>query len=329
MDDRPTSTVEDAAAQEVYRLMRLDAITLEQAVERAGLPRTEIADVRRRLAGLGLLDGTADVVVDAAAALSRMLGDGRDRLAEALRLVTERQHDALTLAGGYLSVAAETRGGAVEIMPRDGHFRSRMESILEHAADTTRRELVAMHPHAVWDERFFEVALERTRRQREKGVAIRTLYSQQTLRDASLREYMRRKAELGMEIKAAPITPIRMLVYDREFAIVDAPRDDDIGAILIRDRLLAEPLVDFFEYCWITASDLDDVVRSTDDSRLTGQQRAVLRLLASGAKDEAIARGLEVSVRTVTRIVAELSAQLGATSRFQAGVKAARLGWLD
>lgn len=132
-----------------------------------------------------------------------------------------------------------------------------------------------------------------------------------------------------MHIKAAPITPIRMLVYDRELAIVDAPRDPDIGAIVIRDRLLAEPLVDFFEYCWITASDLDDVVGSTDESGLTDQQRAVLRLLASGAKDEAIARGLEISVRTVTRIVAELSAQLGATSRFQAGVKAARLGWLD
>jgi DNA-binding CsgD family transcriptional regulator len=140
---------------------------------------------------------------------------------------------------------------------------------------------------------------------------------------------MQRKMEAGMLIRAAPITPIRMLVYDRELAIVDAPRDKEIGAIAIRDRLLAEPLVDFFEYCWITASDLDEVLGSTDGSGLTEQQTAVLRLLASGTKDEAIARSLGVSVRTVTRIVAELTGQLGATSRFQAGVLAARLGWLD
>lgn len=71
------------------------------------------------------------------------------------------------------------------------------------------------------------------------------------------------------------------------------------------------------------------MLRSTDGSGLTEQQTAVLRLLASGAKDEAIARNLGVSVRTVTRIVAELTSELGATSRFQAGVLAARLGWLD
>jgi DNA-binding CsgD family transcriptional regulator len=328
MDDR-TTTADDAAAQSVYRHMRLEGTTLEQAVERAGRPLAETPRIRARLAGLGLLDPAAEVATDAAAALSRMLDDGRDRLAEALRAIAEHQNDALTLATGYLGTALQATGAAVEIMPKDDRFRLRMETLLEHAAATTRAELVAMHPNAVWDERYFGVALERTRRQRERGVEIRTLYSQQTLRDASLRDYMRRKAALGMRIRAAPITPIRMLVYDRELAIVDAPRDADIGAIVIRDRLLAEPLVDFFEYCWITASDLDDVVGSTDESGLTDQQRAVLRLLASGAKDEAIARGLGISVRTVTRIVAELSAQLGATSRFQAGVKAARLGWLD
>ena len=45
-----------------------------------------------------------------------------------------------------------------------------------------------------------------------------------------------------------------------------------------------------------------------------------------GAKDEAIAA---ISLRTVTRIVAELKGELGTGSRFQAGVLTARLGWLD
>ncbi|WP_165945224.1 hypothetical protein [Micromonospora sp. KC723] len=52
-------------------------------------------------------------------------------------------------------------------------------------------------------------------------------------------------------------------------------------------------------------------------------------MLASGAKDDAIARSLGVSARAVTRTVGELTTVLGAGSRFQAGVRAAKLGWLD
>ncbi|MFF3559037.1 hypothetical protein ACFYXS_03210 [Streptomyces sp. NPDC002574] len=40
-------------------------------------------------------------------------------------------------------------------------------------------------------------------------------------------------------------------------------------------------------------------------------------------------RKLGLSDRTVRRIVAELMQQIGADSRFQAGVKMVRLGWLD
>ncbi|MCG5214059.1 helix-turn-helix domain-containing protein [Streptosporangium sp. KLBMP 9127] len=72
-----------------------------------------------------------------------------------------------------------------------------------------------------------------------------------------------------------------------------------------------------------------EVPHSADGVTLTEQQQAVLRLLATGAKDSAIARSLGVSIRTVTRTVGELTRILGATSRFQAGVRAARLGWLD
>jgi DNA-binding NarL/FixJ family response regulator len=50
--------------------------------------------------------------------------------------------------------------------------------------------------------------------------------------------------------------------------------------------------------------------------------------LAGGAKDEQIARALGMSVRTVRRRVADLMDELGADSRFQAGVEAVRRGWI-
>lgn len=53
---------------------------------------------------------------------------------------------------------------------------------------------------------------------------------------------------------------------------------------------------------------------------LTARQRAVAELLASGAIDEAIARALQISGRTVRSEVAAIMATFNAASRFQAGV---------
>jgi DNA-binding NarL/FixJ family response regulator len=54
----------------------------------------------------------------------------------------------------------------------------------------------------------------------------------------------------------------------------------------------------------------------------------LLELLADGLKDEAVARALGVSVRTVRRMVAELMNRLDARSRFQAAILAKQRGWL-
>jgi DNA-binding NarL/FixJ family response regulator len=54
----------------------------------------------------------------------------------------------------------------------------------------------------------------------------------------------------------------------------------------------------------------------------------VLRLLASGLTDEAVARKVGLSARTVRRTIASLSDRLQANSRFQAGAQAVRRGWI-
>ncbi|MGW2995319.1 helix-turn-helix domain-containing protein, partial [Streptomyces sp. NPDC001193] len=52
------------------------------------------------------------------------------------------------------------------------------------------------------------------------------------------------------------------------------------------------------------------------------------RLLAEGHTDEGIAKRLGVSHRTARRIATVLMERLGARSRFEAGVRAVRCGWL-
>ena len=57
-------------------------------------------------------------------------------------------------------------------------------------------------------------------------------------------------------------------------------------------------------------------------------ERELLGLLAEGLTDATVAKRLNVSLRTERRMVAELMRRLGASGRFEAGVKAARLRWI-
>ncbi|MFJ9796588.1 helix-turn-helix domain-containing protein [Streptomyces sp. NPDC101145] len=59
------------------------------------------------------------------------------------------------------------------------------------------------------------------------------------------------------------------------------------------------------------------------------EQRELLRLLAAGLKDEAIARRLGVHVHTARRRISRLLEALEARTRFQAGAQATARGWLD
>lgn len=64
------------------------------------------------------------------------------------------------------------------------------------------------------------------------------------------------------------------------------------------------------------------------DLEPTAETRHLLRLMRTGAIDEAIARELGVSPRTVHRRITRLQSLLGARSRFQLGVIACERGWV-
>ncbi|MGH3118350.1 MAG: response regulator transcription factor [Gaiellales bacterium] len=63
-------------------------------------------------------------------------------------------------------------------------------------------------------------------------------------------------------------------------------------------------------------------------TKLSPDEQKLLMLLTVGLKDQVIARQLGIAGRTVERHVAKLMRRLNAKSRFQAGVEAARSGWI-
>ncbi|WP_274560762.1 LuxR C-terminal-related transcriptional regulator [Streptomyces spiramyceticus] len=66
--------------------------------------------------------------------------------------------------------------------------------------------------------------------------------------------------------------------------------------------------------------------RRTRPPVLNEQAREILRMLSAGHTDETASRQLGMSLRTYRRRVAELMTMLGATSRFQAGIRAREFG---
>ena len=72
-------------------------------------------------------------------------------------------------------------------------------------------------------------------------------------------------------------------------------------------------------------------MKSSTTSRvvvLDREQRELLRLLATGLPDTAIARRMSLAPRTLARRISSLYQMLQADNRFQAGVAAERLGLL-
>lgn len=121
---------------------------------------------------------------------------------------------------------------------------------------------------------------------------------------------------------------MQLVIIDRSVALLPvSPLDSRLGALEVRSPGLLAALCALFEQVWSVAVPLNESERR-DDHGLSTQEVEILRLLAAGHTDEAVARKLDLSVRTVRRAIANLHERLSAMSRFQAGVNAVRQGWL-
>lgn len=157
-----------------------------------------------------------------------------------------------------------------------------------------------------------------------QGRRLRTIYPVRALQDAP--DVLAYRAEIGEEIRLLPDVPTRMLVLGKTHAILPEPLGMvDEPRSLVRQRGIVEALSWLFEELWDGAAPVPELAGAGAPS---DQRRFLLQQLADGAQDEQIARRLGISLRTVRRRVAELMGELGAESRFQAGVEASRRAWI-
>ncbi|MET9362262.1 DNA-binding response regulator [Streptomyces sp. NPDC006632] len=158
------------------------------------------------------------------------------------------------------------------------------------------------------------------------GPVLRKLYTPQALPDAFAERRLVRMAAGGAHIRicAAPLAQ-ETIVLDRRVAILAGPPGSGTRTYtVIRSPDVVAGLRSLMRAAWDTSPDLDEHLRRRP-AALDAEARRVLRMLEAGHTDESAARLLGMSLRTYRRRVADLMRALGATSRFQAGLRAREL----
>ncbi|MBD0695844.1 TrmB family transcriptional regulator [Streptomyces sp. CBMA123] len=162
-----------------------------------------------------------------------------------------------------------------------------------------------------------------------RGITMRTLYQDATRNQRHVAAYAHWLLGQGSEVRTAPTIPQRMVVFDRTQALVPIdPEDNRKGALYVTEPGILAALLDFFEQAWNTAVPLGATTPEDPRTSLTPTERELLRLLSSGLTDDAAGQRLGISSRTVGRHMSSVMERLGASSRFEAGIKAAHQGWL-
>ncbi|MCT2587063.1 hypothetical protein JT362_28460 [Actinophytocola sp. S1-96] len=159
---------------------------------------------------------------------------------------------------------------------------------------------------------------------------MRTIYQTGFLRNRLGVEYARQMLDAGAKIHAIEDPLERMMIMDERVAMVPIdPDNSSRGALIVTQPGLIAGFIRLFWRLWDDATTVSfDDPPAEDQDDVTDQDRAVLELLAAGNTDESAARTVGISVRHLRRKVARLMERLNATSRFEAGVEAARRGWL-
>lgn len=155
------------------------------------------------------------------------------------------------------------------------------------------------------------------------GLTMRKLYTPRALGNQESEERLLRIAESGahVRISAAPLAH-EAIVIDRRVAILaGAPVRGVRTFTVIRSPVAVDGVRALVHAAWETATDLAEF-RRTRPPALDEEERRILRALGAGQTDEVTARELGMSLRTYRRRVAGLMTVLGATSRFQAGLRA-------
>jgi DNA-binding CsgD family transcriptional regulator len=297
--------------EELYRhVLRAPGLTLGAHVAQLGWTDYEAEHAIEQLRARRLVRVTdlGEVVADhPRAALERVVS------AEEARLATRRQ-DLARVRDAIDAFVTDHRAGQ-ESQASDQPVRERVDqavfaSVYEHLVASTVgliRQAKPGEPRAADD-------FPTVRQQLSSGREQRTLYSPEALQayGGALAAW----ASLGEQQRIVSGLPSEFVVFGDEVAIGSTEWGQDGGDyVLLRDPMVVAAFIALFDRLWAAATPAEH----TDDP----SAKALVEWMQQGLTDEAIARAMGVSLRTVRRRIAAMMSEHGVTTRFQLALRIA------
>jgi hypothetical protein len=172
-----------------------------------------------------------------------------------------------------------------------------------------------------------ETEMDMTLRMIERGVEVRAVYCPEAMERPGRFDTTVKLAELGEQSRMLPSLPFKLRIMDRRVALVPLIGGTYDSLAVVHPSGLLDALLELFEAYWERAVPIVDTTPGAPDQP-ADEDLLLLRMLKAGLKDNAVARQLGVSSRTATRRIATIMARLGTETRFQAGIEAAKRGWI-
>lgn len=157
-----------------------------------------------------------------------------------------------------------------------------------------------------------------------RGVSVRCIYAPSAFEEPGMLANVQRATAKGELVRVAQL-PTKLTVVDAKVAILPLTSQDISvdSALVVHSSALLDALVSLFEALWRTAAPMSFSSSTHAAPQPTVPEQDMISLLASGMQDEAVARQLGVSARTLQRRLQVLFDQLDSRTRFQAGFRAA------
>lgn len=293
----------------------------------ARLLQERLEDLLRQvvpLQELGLVELSEDrlVVPPMATVIAELVQQESTRAAAAARRLR-----ALSDAVPHL-VASTTRPpdhDLTEVRPVDGELSSGGNplELLGLMLRTSRGDMLWLRPDAWAMPRESQVSALLAEAM-ASGRRSRAIYPVRALTEAP--DALQVRARLGEQVRVIDDLPTRMFILGDAHAVLPEPLGfADEPRVHVRQRSLVAALTLWFESLWARATPVAEL--DSGEAR-PDLRRFLLGQMLAGASDEQIARTLNIGLRTVRRRIAALMTDLGVDTRFQAGVEAARRGWV-
>lgn len=222
------------------------------------------------------------------------------------------------------SLIARAASGVVGVQRVDDP--DELRSIVQALVAGTTREVCSMLPGGPYPLRYLISSWDQDLELIARGVRPLCLYQADAVREPGVLKYLSDFAAAGAQVRIARRVTHRTIICDRQVVLVAVGQDQlSLPVLIVREAALVRTFHASFAQAWKSSS---SVGVGPEDSVAAANVAETISILQSGVTDEVAARQLGISVRTVRRRVAAVMELLDANSRFEAGVKAAKAGWI-